>query len=426
MYARHLLQRLGELWNTMFPRGFSRSPWLPVIVVAALILGPGIAWQMHIHGRFSTLKREIRTEINSAAPGDMDAGRPGGQDAIILTRKQTAGSDQPEFLSTTLIPGLGMSVLQITANLPGRGETSLLAAPSIQAVSAGAMEPPTGFMDDHGAIEVPWGGELFGAATPVGTTVIANWKGHSIEEPTEGSTQPEAAEGGTLLAEASDSYSQASTADGMKATAIFRNMNTDDRWPSKADVTVTAHLEAHTIDLLVTAKNTGDQEEPLGIGWHPRFALDPAGRNQLQLKLPDGEVLDFADAVTGLPSGKFSEAPADVARYQGHPAAFGGGDLSTSLVQMKATAPGGGPAVELLHPAAGYGLRLTALSPTIRELHVAAPAQGDYVSVGMQTNLDDPFGKEWNTMPEGGIATVKPGEAVEWHIRLEIFPLGKP
>ncbi len=426
LYARLLLRRLGDLWNNMFPRGLSRSPWLPVIVVGILILGPGLAWHLHRHGRFSTLKREIRAQLLSSAPTDLDAGRPGGQDPVILTRKPTAGSDQPEFLSATLLPGMGMTVLQITANLPSHGETSLLAAPTVQAVSAGAVEPPNGFMDDHGAVEVPWGGEFFGAATPVGTTVIANWKGHSIEEPTEGSTQVEAAEGGTLLSESSDSVSQQTTADGMKATALFRTLNTDDHWPSSTEVSVSAELEARTVDLVVKARNTGSQEEPMGFGWHPRFDLGGAARDQIQLQLPNGEVVEITDAAKGTPSGTLTQAPDEVARFQGHPAPLGSSDVSVAIVSKKPTEPGDGPSAELLNAAAGYGIRMTASSANVRELHVAAPADGGYVSLGMQSNLDDPFGKEWSTTAGGGIATLQPGESVEWHIRLEIFPIGKP
>jgi galactose mutarotase-like enzyme len=389
-----------------------------------LILGPGLAWQLHRRGRFSSLKRQIKTQLNAGSPTDLDAGRPGGQDAILLTRKQTAGSDQPEFLSATLLPGMGMTVLQITANLPGRGETNLLASPSVQAVASGAMEPPNGFMDDHGAIEVPWGGMLMGAATPVGTTVIATWKGRTIEESTEGSTQPVAAEGGTLLLESSDSQTKETTADGMKATALFRNMNTDDRWPSKTDVRVSAQLEAHAIDLAVTAKNTGDHEEPMGIGWHPRFELGE-GRGKVQVKLPNGEFLEIADASTGLPSGNFTQAPAEIAQFQSHPAELGTDELNASIVNMRAVEPGSGPSFELRNPAAGYGIRLTALSAGIRQLHAVAPAEGGYISLGLQSNLDDPFGKEWNATPGGGIAVLQPGESMEWRVRLEIFPVSK-
>ncbi len=371
------------------------------------------------------MKREIKTQINSRVPTDVDAGRPGGQDAILLTRKQSAGSDDPEFLSVTLLPGMGMTVLQITANLPGRGESNLLASPTVEAVSSGSVEPPNGYMDDHGAIEIPWGGELRGAVTPVGTTVIANWKGHSIEESTEGSTQPEVAEGGTLVAEASDRQSNEATADGAKATAIFRNMNTDDRWPSKSDVSVSAQLEARTIDLVVTAKNTGEHEEPMGIGWHPRFDLSADGRKTAQLELPNGEVIEFADSAKGAPSGRFAEAPANIAQFQGHPAGLGSDDLNAAVVAMKPKALEDWPSFELLNTAAGYGIRMTALSASIRELHVVAPADTNYISAGMQSNLDDPFGKEWNGKPGDGIITLQPGESIDWHVRLEIFPISK-
>ncbi len=425
IYVRLLAGRISGFWDRLFPRGLSRSPWLPVIVVGILILGPGLGWYLHRHGRFSTLKRHIKSQLNSTSPTDLDAGRPGGQDPIVLTRKPSSGSDEPEFLSATFLPGMGMTVLQITANLPGRGEAPLLASPTVQAVAAGALEPPNGFMDDHGAIEFPWGGEFMGAATPVGTTVIANWRGLSIEESTEGSTQPEVAEGGTLLAESADSHTQEATAGGMRTTAIFRNVNTDDRWPSKTDVSVSAQLEARTLDLIVKAKNTGNRDEPIGFGWHPRFDVGEAGRSTVQLALPNGEVLEIADASKGLPSGRFSEAPAEIARFQGHLAQLGSGELNAAMVEMKPMELESGPAAEIRNVAAGYGIRMTAFTANLREMHVVAPAEGGYVSLGMQSNLDDPFGKEWNNVPGGGIATLKPGEAVEWHVRLEIFPLAK-
>lgn len=426
LYGRLFFRRLGGLWHGMFPRGLSRSPWLPVLVVGVLILGPGLAWQLHRHGRFSSLKREIRTQINAASPSDLDAGRPGGQDALVLTRKRTAGSDGPEFLSATLLPGMGMSVLQITANLPGRGESSLLASPSVQAVSAGTVEPPNGSMDDHGAIEIPWGGGLLGAATPVGANVVANWKGRSIEESTEGSAQPDVAEGGTFALEPSDSLTKEATPDGMKAVAVYRDINTDERWPSKTDVGVSVRLEARAIDLWVVAKNTGDREEPMGIGWHPRFDLGPKGREGVQLELPNGELLEIADTAKGLPSGRFREAPPELARFQGHSAELGSAELDAALVAKGASPIENGSAIELLDAAAGYGLRMTALSTTIREVRVAAPLEGGYLSLGMQTNLDDPFGKEWSETSEAGITTLKPGQSLEWRVRLEIFPLSKP
>jgi aldose 1-epimerase len=416
---------MGEIWENLFPRGFSRSPWFPILVVGVLILGPGLAWHLHQRGRFSTLKRKIRTQLNSTGRGDLDAGRPGGLDAMVLTRTASAGDAAPEFVSATFLPGMGMTFLQITANVPGSGEVSLLASPSVQAVSAGAVEPPNGFMDDHGAIELPWGGALLGAPTPLGTTVIANWLGHSIEETTDGSAQPTVAEGGTLQLESADGNRKEATPDGMKGVAIYRNVNTDDRWPSKTDVTVSAQLDAKAIELVVTAKNTGDRDEPMGIGWHPRFAIGNGTRKKIQLGLPNGQVMEIEDTAKELPSGKFLEAPAEVARYEGPGATLGESDLDAALVNLKTTAPGSGPAVELRNAAAGFGVRLTALSTSIREVRVVAPAEGGYVSVGMQSNYGDPFGKEWAAKPEGGIAVLAPGQSMEWRVRLEIFPVAK-
>src|ERR1700722_1525879 len=55
----------------------------------------------------------------------------GGADVVHLKRGATSHGKQPEFLSVTLLPGRGMNVFQITADIPGRGETPLLKSPSV-------------------------------------------------------------------------------------------------------------------------------------------------------------------------------------------------------------------------------------------------------------------------------------------------------
>jgi aldose 1-epimerase len=66
---------------------------------------------------------------------------------------------------------------------------------------------------------------------------------------------------------------------------------------------------------------------------------------------------------------------------------------------------------------------MTAVSSSIRELRVTTPSGADYVSLGMQTNYDDPLGKEWTGSETPSIDALLPGQAVEWKIRLEIFPI---
>src|ERR1700722_17235743 len=58
----------------------------------------------------------------SASPQNAPAAAPqiNGQDVVTLQRKATQNGAAPEFLSATVIPGRGMNLLQITANLPGK------------------------------------------------------------------------------------------------------------------------------------------------------------------------------------------------------------------------------------------------------------------------------------------------------------------
>ena len=55
----------------------------------------------------------------------------GGRAPVTLHRKATSHGHEREFTSITLLPGRGLNTFQITANLPGKGETELLRSPSL-------------------------------------------------------------------------------------------------------------------------------------------------------------------------------------------------------------------------------------------------------------------------------------------------------
>ena len=78
-------------------------------------------------------------------------------------------------------------------------------------------------------------------------------------------------------------------------------------------------------------------------------------------------------------------------------------------------------AAEIRDPSSQYGLRMTVLSKDIRELRVNSPSGSRYVSLGMQTNFDDPLGKEWAKQEDAAIPSLLPGQTAEWKVRLEIF-----
>ena len=76
-------------------------------------------------------------------------------------------------------------------------------------------------------------------------------------------------------------------------------------------------------------------------------------------------------------------------------------------------------------PADNFGLRLTALSPTIKAMRVAAPANEDYVSIEPQFNFPDPLGREWAKDADTGMVVLQPGQSTEWKVRLELFLLSE-
>jgi hypothetical protein len=412
MYWNLFTKRMIRIWDSLFPRGLLRSSALPVIVVFLLIGIPGLGYYLHERGEIHRLKTEIQGESQNQVPAGP---RPGGVDPIVLERAKTGNG--PEFLSATLLPGLGMSVLQITANLPGRGEIPLLAAPSVEEVASGTVTPKVGQNDSRGAFEVPWGGSLGGQLSPVGT-IRVSWKNHMLEAPTDVLAHGVAV-GGLLCLQGGDA-GLPGTERSTQATATFSGTDFDGHWISKTDVSVNVQMQAQTMVLTVTAKNVGDQPEPMGIGWHPRFVVAGNDRDQTEVRIPNGQQLDISDSVKGLPSGRMLSPGASMARLQSRAAALGAEGIDENVVNPK-----GDLSEEMRDPAAGYGIRLTALSSSIQAMRVVSPSGSNYVSLGAQTNYDDPLGKEWDTGDKAAIAILQPGQSLEWKVKLEIFAVGK-
>lgn len=417
MYLNLFKRWMGGFWDGLFPKGFRRSPALPILVILIVVVFPIVAWKLHRLGRFGQIKREIAGQPQTAPP---IGPRPGGMDPIVLTRTQTPGNNMPEFRSATLLPGLGMGVLQITAFVPSRGEIELLAAPSPKDIADGTTPNRSGQNDNWGGIEAPWAGLLTGSMAPLGTSFRVTWRGRTLESPTENNGRG-MSEDGLLAALGADATDLTPEPTPSTATATFRATDFDQHWPSKNDVTVTATLGARAIDFDVTVKNVGDQPEPMGIGWHPRFVIPSGNRDAAELRLPNGEVLEIGDAAKGIPSGRIVAAGAGISRFQQRPLAIGAESVDASVVHLKSGVLDTGVSAEVRDPGSEYGLRITAVSDNIRELRVASPSGSNYVSLGTQTNFDDPLGKEWGGADNAAISALLPGQTAEWKVRLEIF-----
>ena len=414
--------------DNMSPSRFSRfstSGYLTPLIIAGVCAALLFAAHEAHRGNYTRL----RSRVIPVAPEPQQATGPGGQQAVTLRRSPNALAGEPEFLSATLLPGRGLNILQITAEVPGHGEVPLLLAPSLPE----ATRVLTGSGDDANgsvsatfgaAIFAPWAGRLTGSPTSSSSTLESVWQGQRI-------TFPPAHPGGTsstfglLLDRPADSITTDAVPDGQAATAVYRAGSFSGQWPSMLDLTIRTELAGRSLDLTVTAQNTGQVPTPVGVGWHPVFALQ-SDRADVRVTIPSMTHVEI-DHRTGLPSGKMVSTVGtadDLIRARGTRLDDVG--YNDTYTNLQSGILGDGPIAEIRDPAGGYGLRLTPLTSSIKFMRVVAPQDKNWISIEPDTNVDDPFGREWSGADQTGIVTLQPGESLQYHVRLEIFSLAAP
>jgi aldose 1-epimerase len=429
MYAALLARRMEEIRRNLWRIAVMRSGLLILTLMTLTVLGLALGWSAHRQGRFSKLKQKLKQE--PATPQSPAAARPGGQDAIVLQRTRLEGQDVPEFLTATVLPGRGMNVLQITAYLPNKGEVSLLASPTLD--EAGRSLNGTGLdaigegsLSVGAAFEAPWANRIFGTPSRDRHNTTVEWHGHSLGLPVSKTARSEAvvAIGGLLLNHGTTSASTNVMPDGGAAQAIFEAGDFGGHWVSRTEITTSVQLSSRAVEIRIAARNTGDEPEPMGLGWHPRFAILSGDRGHATLHMPNALRSEVRDRQTGLPTGKLlpvTDTPYDFTTWSGRQ--LGELSLDDSFVHLRPALLDNGPIAELRDPKSNYGLRITAITPTIKAMRVYAPASENFVSIEPQFNYDDPFGTEWPRQEDTGMVVLQPGQSVQWQIRLEIFSL---
>jgi galactose mutarotase-like enzyme len=207
---------------------------------------------------------------------------------------------------------------------------------------------------------------------------------------------------GLILSTKSDSVNTENTADGQTVTGVIHAADFGGHWPSNTDLTVTISLTGGAVDATITAKNVGNDPEPMALGWHPYFAIPSGDRKLLPVKTAEAGKWDF-NAADGKPLG-------DVF-------------LDDNFAKLKRT--DGQVVVSLTDPAYGYGIHIEGISPEIKTVQVYAPPAKQFTAIEEQYNFGDPFAKAvWKGM-DTGMVTLKPGESTTWHVRLELFTPGK-
>jgi aldose 1-epimerase len=426
MYWALLTQGVGRWRRKIWHAAVMRSGMLTFLVLLFVLGGLAFGWREHRLGQFAQLKKEL----NKRPVMDV-AVRPGGQDVVQLQRSQIAGGNGPEFLSATLLPGRGMNVLQLTAYLPQKGEVNLLASPPLQEAAkilsgTGADENGARSLSMGAAIELPWAGRISGLSTPDENNLSTMWHGTRLILPTDAKDSygvaGAVAAGGLLLKQPSSSVNTNAMPDGGEAQATFRPGNFDGHWPSQTEITTTMALSGKSFTMKIVARNTGNTAEPIGIGWHPRFAILNQRRAQMMLRLPEGLRLEVKDRRSGELSGKLLPVEKTEYDFTGRIGAqLGALNLDDSFVHLRTGLLENGPMAELRDPENDYGLRITAMTSNIKAIRVYAPLDGSYISIEPQTNYDDPFGRQWARDEDTGVVVLQPGQSMVWQIRLQIF-----
>jgi len=415
--------KIGQRESSAEGRHYSTRGWLTPSLVGLLSLALLAAAYERGHGNLEKLK----TRVNPQPPPEVLPTGPGGQDPIRLSRSATSIGKGIELISATFLPGRGMNVFQITALIPGHGEVPLLVSPMLASATGilnGQDDDANGSASTTlgGAVLLPWAQRLSGTSTSTQGTLSTNWNGKRLSFPAENPGSNMSVEG-LLLSRAADSVKSDVLPDGQSVIAVFHAGDFSGNWLSTIDVTVEAQLTAHDLDLTVTAQNTGQQPAPFGVGWHPFFAIPSGDRSNALLSLPSQTIMEV-NKQSGKPTGRM----VSVTGKDGDLSKSGGTKLGltpigatyTSLLSGVAS----GPVAELSDPSYNYRLSVIPLTPDITSLRVIAPGDKPWVSIGPNTNLDDPFGPEWDSPENAGMITLAPGATLRWKVRIEISQLG--
>ena len=354
----------------------------------------------------------------------------GGQKIVKLERKATSNGTKPEFLSATVFPGRGMNLFQITANIPGKGVVDVFASPSLSeaaAVLTGTDADANGnkSFGFGGAFLVPYPNRIRGVLSADKKTLTTMWHGKTITVPANFGGHLPGAEPhsihGLILASKTDDMQI--SPDGSTITGVFHAGNFGGHWLSETDVTVVITLTGDAIDTTITAKNVGKEPEPMAIGWHPYFNLPSGDRKQVRLHVPAEVMAQVNNYDDVFPTGKLlpvKGTPYDFNAPDGK--ALGDQFLDDNFAHLKWT--NGQLTVDVIDPAAAYGIHIIGLSPEIKTVQVYAPPVKQFIAVEEQYNFGDPFSKVWKGM-DTGMVTLKPGQSTTWKTRLQLFTPAK-
>jgi galactose mutarotase-like enzyme len=349
----------------------------------------------------------------------------GGSLQVVTLRGELAPG-QPGFVEAQVLPGRGMMLLQARLRLPSGQVVDALFAPPWPEAAEALSGGPEDFAGNKafafgGAVLAPFANRIRGRALEDAREIEADIDGRRVRLPRNwGGKAPGAEQYAMhgLILDAAVPFEQPAPG---RVTGRLEAGDFGGRWPGRLTLDFDWRLEAGELSFQIVARNDGAEPLPLGLGWHPYFALPSGDRRQARLRLSARLRADVNDYDEVLPTGRllptlgtpydFADAPALADLFLD--------DCFTDLVRHE-----GQVVVEVLDPAAGVGLRLASRSPQVKAVQVYAPPDKAFVVVEPQFNLADPFAAVWPASVDTGMARVQPGASLTYDCRVSAFAVG--
>jgi aldose 1-epimerase len=354
------------------------------------------------------------------------AARIGGAPVVSL-RAQDAPAEGAAFLAAEVVPGRGMMLLQARLRLPSGEVVDAIHAPSVPS----AVEALDGGPDDFagnksfsfgGAILAPYANRIRGRPLQGSREIETRVADRTVRLPRNwGGKAPGAEQYAMhgLILDAQVDFEQPAPD---RAAGRLEAGDFGGRWPGALRLDFEWRLAGGGLRLRVEATNTGTEACPVGLGWHPYFNLPSGDRRQARLRLAARARVEVDNYDEVLPTGRLlpvAGSPYDFGADTG--LALAGQYLDDCFTELERA--DGRAVAEILDPAAGLGLRIASPSPAVHAFQVYAPPDQAFVVVEPQFNLADPFGAEWPSDLDTGMARLAPGQSVTYEAEVTAFAL---
>jgi aldose 1-epimerase len=414
-----------------------------IAICAALVLGTGALAVRTSVARLSGQASQNPTipppvpSVPTAAPPpaqssqSAQAAQPisiGDEPAVILTRPRSLDAAKPQFLQAVVLPGMGMNMLQVQAYLPGKGDIQLLSTMDLPEAKTFLETANDEFGNNAfkigAAMLVPYPNRIRGRVSADGKTITAIVDGHRLSLPANWRGPEPGAESvamnGLIL---TSKFQDVREHNGLQESTVFAMLHAGDfggHWLSQTNVNIGMTLKDQSLDVYIIAKNIGDEEDPMALGFQPYFQIPSGDRKQVRLHVPADmrAIVNNYDDV--FPTGRIVSVDGTAYDFTA-PEGKALGDLTIDdcFTDLQ-NDPDHSATVELVDPAAKYGLRVRALSPHIRAIQVYAPPDKNFVAIEPQFNFADPYKRIWHGQ-DTGVVLLQPNHSAVWHVRIELF-----